>query len=71
MGVIEVKDLVKEFNGFRAVDNVTFTIDEGEIFGMLGPNGAGKTTTIFVLCTLLRPTSGTASVAGFDVVHNE
>lgn len=71
MGVIEVENLVKEFNGFRAVDNISLNIEEGEIFGMLGPNGAGKTTTIFILATLLKPTSGTARVAGFDVVKNE
>jgi ABC-2 type transport system ATP-binding protein len=71
MGVIEVENLVKEFNGFRAVDNISLNIEEGEIFGMLGPNGAGKTTTIFILATLLKPTSGAARVAGFDVVKNE
>jgi ABC-2 type transport system ATP-binding protein len=71
MGVIEVESLVKEFNGFRAVDNISLNIEEGEVFGMLGPNGAGKTTTIFILATLLKPTSGTARVAGFDVVKNE
>ncbi|MFX1299247.1 MAG: ATP-binding cassette domain-containing protein [Promethearchaeota archaeon] len=71
MGIIEVEGLTKDFNGFRAVDNISFTIEEGEIFGMLGPNGAGKTTTIFILCTLLRPTSGTARVAGFDVAKEE
>jgi ABC-2 type transport system ATP-binding protein len=71
MGVIEVENLVKEFNGFRAVDNISFSIEEGEIFGMLGPNGAGKTTIIFILCTLLKPSSGSAKIAGFDVVKDE
>ncbi|NVM53419.1 MAG: ATP-binding cassette domain-containing protein [Candidatus Helarchaeota archaeon] len=71
MGVIEVEGLTKEFNGLRAVDNISFTIEEGEIFGMLGPNGAGKTTVIFMLCTLLRPTMGAARVAGFDIIKEE
>lgn len=71
MGIIEVENLTKEFNGFRAVDNVSFSVEEGDIFGMLGPNGAGKTTIIFILCTLLRPTSGTARIAGFDIVKEE
>ncbi len=71
MAIIETENLVKEFNGFRAVDNISLNVEEGEIFGMLGPNGAGKTTTIFILSTLLKPTSGTARIAGFDVVKNE
>ncbi len=71
MKFIEVDGLVKDFNGIRAVDNLSFSVEEGEIFGMLGPNGAGKTTTIFILCTLLNPSSGTARVAGFNVVENE
>ncbi|MHA1265617.1 MAG: ATP-binding cassette domain-containing protein [Candidatus Helarchaeota archaeon] len=71
MAIIEVENLVKEFNGFRAVDNISFKVEEGEIFGMLGPNGAGKTTIIFILSTLLNPTSGRARVAGFDVVKEE
>ena len=66
---IEVMYLTKEFNGIRAVDDLSFTVEEGEIFGMLGPNGAGKTTTIFILCTLLRPTSGMARVIGLDVTE--
>jgi ABC-2 type transport system ATP-binding protein len=64
---IRVDNLVKTFDGFTAVDRVSFTVGEGELFGLLGPNGAGKTTTINMLATLLRPTSGTATVAGFDV----
>jgi ABC-2 type transport system ATP-binding protein len=59
--------LVKTFDGFTAVDGICFTVGDGELFGLLGPNGAGKTTTINMLSTLLRPTSGSAAVAGFDV----
>jgi len=67
--VIEVRDLVKVYDGdTRAVDAVSFDVAPGELFGFLGPNGAGKTTTIRILATLLRPTSGSARVAGFDVV---
>jgi ABC-2 type transport system ATP-binding protein len=64
---IRVDGLVKTFDGFTAVDHITFAVREGELFGLLGPNGAGKTTTINMLATLLRPTAGTAAVAGFDV----
>lgn len=67
MNVIEVDCLVKEFDELRAVDGVSFEVEQGEIFGFLGPNGAGKSTTINMLSTLLEPTSGTARVAGFDV----
>ncbi|MDD1747268.1 MAG: ATP-binding cassette domain-containing protein [Methanomassiliicoccales archaeon] len=67
--IIEVKDLVKVFDGkIRAVDGITFDVQEGEIFGFLGPNGAGKSTTINMLVTLHRPTSGLAKVMGMDVV---
>lgn len=63
-----MKELTKIFNGeVTAVDNISFTVEEGEIFGFLGPNGAGKTTTLNMLATLLRPTSGTAIVNGFDI----
>lgn len=65
--LIDVRELVKEFGGFRAVDDVTFTVNRGTIFGFLGPNGAGKTTTIKMLTTVLRPTSGTVLVDGHDV----
>jgi ABC-2 type transport system ATP-binding protein len=66
--IIQVKDLEKVYGGdVRAVDGVTFEVEEGEIFGFLGPNGAGKTTTISMLTTLLQPTSGEAKVCGFDV----
>ncbi len=67
MNVIEVDKLTKRFGKFTAVDQVSFQVEKGEIFGFLGPNGAGKSTTIRMLCTLLRPTSGNASVAGFDI----
>lgn len=70
MKVIELKNLVKKFKDFAAVDGITFEVEEGELFGLLGPNGAGKTTTIRMLTTLLLPTSGYASVAGFDVLKN-
>ncbi len=64
---VEVKELTKKFGGFTAVDRVTFQVKKGEIFGFLGANGAGKTTTIRMLCGLLLPTAGWASVGGFDV----
>jgi ABC-2 type transport system ATP-binding protein len=64
---VEVKNLVKRFGEFVAVDHVSLTVAKGEIFGFLGPNGAGKSTTIRILCGLLAPTEGTASVNGFDV----
>lgn len=68
MPIIEVSNLVKVYpGGIRAVDDITFTVDRGEVFGFLGPNGAGKTTTIRILVTLLAPTSGTAVVDGIDV----
>jgi ABC-2 type transport system ATP-binding protein len=67
---IEVLGLTKKFGDFVAVNNVTFTVPRGEIFGFLGPNGAGKTTTIRMLLGLLTPTDGTARVIGFDVVKD-
>ena len=66
---IEVEDLVKTYGEVKAVRGVSFTVGRGEVFGFLGPNGAGKSTTINMLCTLARPTSGTARVSGFDVVR--
>jgi ABC-2 type transport system ATP-binding protein len=69
MGAIEVRGLVREFKkGPRAVDGIDITVAEGEIYGFLGPNGAGKSTTVLMLTTLLPPTAGTATVAGFDIV---
>jgi ABC-2 type transport system ATP-binding protein len=64
---VHIENLVKRFGDFVAVDNVTLDVAPGEIFGFLGPNGAGKSTTIRILCGLLPPTSGNASVGGFDV----
>ncbi|MBI2868128.1 MAG: ATP-binding cassette domain-containing protein [Chloroflexi bacterium] len=69
MSIITVERLVKRFKGTVAVDDVSFDVQDGEFFGFLGPNGAGKTTTISVLCTLLWPTSGKATVNGYDVVR--
>ncbi len=68
MHAIKVDLLSKRFQKFKALDNISFQIEEGEIFGFLGPNGAGKSTTMMILTTLLKPTSGNASVQGFDVV---
>ena len=65
---IETHGLTKRFNNFTAVDHVDLSVRRGEIYGFLGPNGAGKTTAIRMLCTLLTPTSGTASVDGYDIV---
>jgi ABC-2 type transport system ATP-binding protein len=64
---VAVDRLVKSFGDFTAVDNISFEVNQGEIFGFLGPNGAGKSTTIRILCGLLRPTKGTALVGGLDV----
>lgn len=69
MNVIEVEELSKNFGQLAAVDRVSFQVAEGEIFGFLGPNGAGKTTTISMLCTLLTPTGGRATVNGYDVLR--
>src|SRR4030067_612540 len=63
---VEVKGLVRTFGSFVAVDHIHFQVEKGEIFGFLGANGAGKTTTIRMLCGLLLPTSGEATVEGFD-----
>jgi len=65
--VIEANKLTKRFGNFTAVDNISFEVDKGEIFGFLGANGAGKTTALRMLCGLSLPTSGTGRVAGFDV----
>jgi ABC-2 type transport system ATP-binding protein len=69
--MIEVQDLTKKFNGFTAVDHVTFDVKESEVFGLLGPNGAGKTTIIRMLSTLSRPTAGTAKIGGYDIVKRD
>lgn len=66
--ILETKDLTRKFGALTAVNGVSFAVDAGEVFGMVGPNGAGKTTTLKMLTTLLPPTSGTATVGGFDVV---
>jgi ABC-2 type transport system ATP-binding protein len=69
MPSIEVAHLTKRFGPLTAVDDVSFRVEDGEVFGFLGPNGAGKTTTINVLCTLMRPTTGSAKIAGYDVAR--
>ena len=70
MNAIEVNSLTKKFGSSKAVDNISFTVEEGEIFGFLGPNGAGKSTTMMILTTLLKPTSGEALVGGYNVVSD-
>jgi ABC-2 type transport system ATP-binding protein len=65
--IIEVNNLVRKFGDLTAVDDVSFTVEEGEIFGFLGPNGAGKTTTIRLMLGLIKPTSGTVVIFGHDV----
>ena len=67
MPAIDVRNIVKKFGDFTAVNGVSFTVEDGEIFGLLGPNGAGKSTLIRMLVTLLPPTAGTALVSGFDI----
>jgi ABC-2 type transport system ATP-binding protein len=69
--IIKVENLVKKFGDLVAVDDISFSVAPGEIFGFLGPNGAGKTTTINILCTLSKPTSGRATINGFDVVRQQ
>lgn len=69
--VIEVSNLTKKFGEFTAVDHISFDVKKSEIFGLLGPNGAGKTTTIRMLSTLTRPTEGTATIGGYDIVKND
>lgn len=68
--IIEVKNLTKKFKEFTAVDNISFTVDKGDIFAFLGPNGAGKTTTIKMLTTLLKPTKGEIILNGFNSVQD-
>jgi ABC-2 type transport system ATP-binding protein len=69
--IIEVKNLTKKFGDFTAVDDISFNVKKGEIFGLLGPNGAGKSTTLRMLSTLSRPTKGTATIGGYDTVKND
>jgi ABC-2 type transport system ATP-binding protein len=70
MSAVQAESLTKRFGNFTAVDHVSFRVEAGEILGFLGPNGAGKTTTIHMLCTLMLPTEGRATVDGFDVVKD-
>jgi ABC-2 type transport system ATP-binding protein len=70
MSIIEVDNLTKTFKELTAVDHISFAVEQGEIFGLLGLNGAGKTTTIMMLSTLLSPTSGSATVCGYDILKN-
>lgn len=67
--IIEVRNLIKKYGNFTAVNSISFNVQAGEVFGFLGPNGAGKTTTINILCVLLKPTSGKALVKGFDIAR--
>jgi len=68
--LINIKNLTKKFDKIKAVDNISLNIQEGEVFGLLGQNGAGKTTIIHMLATLLKPTSGTAQINGYDIIKN-
>ena len=68
--ILEVRDLVKKYDDFTAVNGISFSVEEGEIFSLLGPNGAGKTTTISVISTLFPPTSGDATVCGYSVLKD-
>src|SRR5438067_8971048 len=71
VAAIEVHDLVKTYSGeVQAVKAISFQVQPGEVFGLLGPNGAGKSTTIGILTTTVRPTGGSAQVAGFDVTKD-
>ncbi|MEO2201977.1 MAG: ATP-binding cassette domain-containing protein, partial [Nitrosopumilus sp.] len=67
---IETKSLTKSFGNVVAVNDISFSVKKGEIFGFLGPNGAGKSTTMMIFTTLLKPTSGQALIYGFDVMTN-
>ncbi|MGD1054836.1 MAG: ABC transporter ATP-binding protein [Nitrososphaerales archaeon] len=69
--MIKVQNLTKKFGDFTAVDDVSFEVRKGEVFGLLGPNGAGKSTTLRILSTLARPTKGTASIGGYDIVKQD
>ena len=67
MEIIKTSNLTKKYNDLKAVDDISFSVKKGEIFGFLGPNGAGKTTTIKMLTTLLNPTQGTAEISGYNI----
>ena len=69
--MIEVTNLSKQFKTLKAVDDISFNVKKGEIFGLLGPNGAGKSTTLRILSTLAQPTSGTATIGGYDIVKDD
>ena len=66
----EMGDEFKDVKIFKAVDNISFECSPGKIFGLIGPNGAGKTTTLRMIATMLKPTSGSISISGFDTIHN-
>jgi len=68
LNVVEANELVKTYGSIPALDGLSFDVMEGEVFGLIGPNGSGKTTTLRILSTLIKPTSGTATVLGYDVV---
>jgi ABC-2 type transport system ATP-binding protein len=70
MSIIETRHLTKRYESLVAVDDLDLSVDEGEVFGLLGPNGAGKTTTLLMLTTLLRPTAGSATINGHDIVSD-
>jgi len=70
MSIIKVENLSKKFGAITAINDVSIEVEEGTIFGFLGPNGAGKSTTINILCTLLSPTSGKATIAGYDCIQD-
>ena len=65
---VDAKSLVKQFGNIRALDNLSFHVNKGEVYGLIGPNGAGKTTTLRTICTLIMPTSGSLNIFGLDVV---
>jgi len=67
MKAVEVGELVKDYGNFRAIDGISFEVNEGEIFGLIGPNGAGKTTALRVIATLLQITSGSVTVFGYEI----